>query len=90
MSAHKRLAELEYWSGAEMDCWVGSGTNTPTLRYSNPPLYFTLRLQAAQKDLRGEAREDRRAEAYSYCTLTRNRTSATKPMSLFQQPAEAH
>src|SRR5262249_59230143 len=46
----------------------------------------TTLFAGCSKRLRGETREDRRAEAYS-CTLTRNRSSATKHMRLFQEPA---
>ena len=46
-----------------------------------------LCLQAAQKISEARRTKIDGAEAYSSCTLTRNRLSATKPMSFFQQPA---
>src|SRR6266481_2111548 len=52
------------------------------------PFAIAKTLANCSKRLRGEAREDRLAEAYSACTLRRNRSSATKHMSLFQQLAK--
>ena len=44
-------------------------------------------LQAAQKDLRGEAREKAASGGVHRKYVDARRLSATKPMSLFQQPA---
>jgi hypothetical protein len=51
------------------------------------PLRSTARMQAAQKDLRGEAREKSTSGGVLSLYVDARRLSATKPMSLFHQLA---
>ena len=54
--------------------------------YRNAPRSLRSHLQAAQKDLRGEARERSTSGGVLGRYVGARRLSATKHMSLFQQP----